>query len=187
MCCEHGFSHICGRINFQRSRMIQIKRQVKEKGRGYLVLVLSLFQTYPRLKTQSRGGEKMGIGVGRRPECRHRTQNSSYSENINQQVTAGRGGVFLRYQRRDQMWRVMMIGLRLTVILCVAEGVMLAGSWQVPYDPFAPYEAIMPGQPSDALEHYPCNIYRDDASTIYCTFTLKEGPFNSVSVQYDHF
>src|SRR5258708_6421737 len=84
------------------------------------------------------------------------------------------------------MWRMWMICVRLTVVLCVAEGVVLAGSRQAYHDPFAPYETIIPGQSSDPLEHYPCNVHRINASTMYCTFSLTEGPFSSVSVQYDH-
>ena len=84
------------------------------------------------------------------------------------------------------MWWVVMICVRLTFILCMAESVVLAGTRQARHDPVAPYEAIMPGQPPDALERYPCNIYRRDASTVYCAFSPKDGPFSSVSVQYGH-
>src|SRR5258708_20881982 len=84
------------------------------------------------------------------------------------------------------MWRLMMICVRLTTICCVAEGVVVALSRSSYHDPFALYAAIMPGQPSDNLEHYPCTTYRVDASTMHCTFALKEGAFDSVNVVYDH-
>jgi hypothetical protein len=83
------------------------------------------------------------------------------------------------------MWRVLMIGVRLTIVLCGIEGMVLAGSAAY-HDPFASYTTMMPGQPSTNLEIYPCNIYRDGALTEYCTFELKEGSFDSVAVEYDH-
>ncbi|MHB8625804.1 MAG: hypothetical protein ACYDBJ_01555 [Aggregatilineales bacterium] len=83
------------------------------------------------------------------------------------------------------MWRIVLICVGLVGILSVIEIVVLAGSRRAYDDPFAPYAAIMPGQPSAALEQYPCNIYIDDASTAHCTFALTDGPFDSVHVVYD--
>ena len=84
------------------------------------------------------------------------------------------------------MWRVLIICVRLTIILWLVEGAVLASSRSAYHDPFASYETIMPGQPSANLENYLCNIYKDDALPIYCTFALKEGSFDSVAVIYDH-
>lgn len=84
------------------------------------------------------------------------------------------------------MPRLIMICVGLTGIFFAAGAVALAGSRQAYHDPFAPYEAIMPGQPSEMLKAYPCNIYRDDVATQHCTFSLKEGPFDSVHVIFDH-
>ena|SRR5258708_2634381 len=84
------------------------------------------------------------------------------------------------------MWRIVMICVGLMGLLSGTEIVMLAGTRQPYRDPFTPYEAIMPGQPAEALQQYPCNLYRDETSTAHCTFALQEGPFDFVQVVYDH-
>jgi hypothetical protein len=83
------------------------------------------------------------------------------------------------------MWRMLITRVWLTIILSLVAGAVLAGTRQALHNPFAAYEAIMPGQPSANLENYPCNTYGDDTSTV-CTFSLKEGSFRSVAVGYDH-
>jgi hypothetical protein len=83
------------------------------------------------------------------------------------------------------MWRMLKTRVWLIIVLSLVAGTVLAGTRQPLYDPFAAYEAIMPGQPSANLEKYPCDIYGDDTSTV-CTFSLKEGSFASVAIGYDH-
>src|SRR6185369_7261679 len=86
------------------------------------------------------------------------------------------------------MWRVVRIYLRLAGIFVVSIGlaVVLAGSRQAYHDPFAPYEGVMPGQPSEMLKTYACNAFRDNAPTANCMVALKDGPFSSVQAAYDY-
>jgi hypothetical protein len=81
---------------------------------------------------------------------------------------------------------LIVICAGVTGILLLAEIGVVAGSRELYPDPFAQYEAIMPGQPSESVTAYPCHLYMDDASTAHCTFASKESPFDSVYVVYDH-
>jgi hypothetical protein len=91
------------------------------------------------------------------------------------------------------MWRrpvIYAIGL-LTPALFVVELTVFAGTRLVhtggDSDPFAPYEAIMPGQPTTALEQYPCQFERAselDTDATVCRIRPGEGIFSQVIVLF---
>jgi hypothetical protein len=78
-----------------------------------------------------------------------------------------------------------MIAVGLTATLFTVGVVVLAGSRQAYRDPFAPYEAIMPGHSSETLKQYPCVTWTDAATTRPCNIALKEDHFDYVQVDYD--
>ena len=61
-----------------------------------------------------------------------------------------------------KLWRVAMVCLPMILILFMVEVAVLAGIRLVyagpNSDPFAPYEAIMPGQHPSVLDQYPCQF-----------------------------
>jgi hypothetical protein len=84
------------------------------------------------------------------------------------------------------MWRLWLVGIRMTLIFLAAQVAALAGS-RLAYpedyaDPFAPYEAIMPGQlvaPGD----YACDPPASDLSnqSVRCELRADSSHFGSVS------
>ena len=83
------------------------------------------------------------------------------------------------------MWRLAKICVLLTGGLFVSQVAILSAGRTAYRDPFAPYAAIMPGQPSSNLDQYSCNIIYDNTSIVFCSFSLKEGRFHSATVLYD--
>jgi len=72
------------------------------------------------------------------------------------------------------------------VELTVLGGMRLANTGEYP-DPFAPYEAIMPGQPVAALEQYPCQFEKAldrEPEPSFCRIRPGEGVFSEVIVLF---
>ena len=93
------------------------------------------------------------------------------------------------------MWRQAVLSVFLPLLLIIiALEMSLLGGMQLVFareylDPFAPFEAIMPGQPSGALSQYSCRIEQtpkliDDLSI--CRIYPGEGPFYQIVVVFDH-
>jgi hypothetical protein len=84
------------------------------------------------------------------------------------------------------MWRLVVMVAPLSLIFFAAQAMVLAGT-RLAYpgesaDPFAPYEAIMPGQ-LVALSNYPCDPSTTDLylQNVLCEIHPDSGPFVSVS------
>jgi hypothetical protein len=87
------------------------------------------------------------------------------------------------------MRRLVMISIFLITTLSTLEIVARAVGRLIYQDPFAPYQAIMPGEPSSALEHYPCQRREGGMTgtqTTFCTFIPGEGPFDFVTIEYEY-
>ncbi len=89
--------------------------------------------------------------------------------------------------RRPVFYAIGLLTPALFVVeLTVLGGTGLANTRGYP-DPFAPYEAIMPGQPTTALEHYPCQferVYAMETEPTVCRLRLNERIFDEVIVQF---
>lgn len=84
------------------------------------------------------------------------------------------------------MWRLAKMSMLLTGGFFIGQIAILSAGRAAYSDPFAPYAAIMPGQPSSNLEQYACKPSNDEETTALCSFTLKDGRFDAASVLYDH-
>jgi len=88
------------------------------------------------------------------------------------------------------MWKVPVFGaLGLIILTLLALELVVLGGTQVVYakrypDPFAPYEAIAPGQPVGALQSYYCRWQEQMMKfmMVYCEIAPHEGPFGKVMV-----
>ena len=74
---------------------------------------------------------------------------------------------------------VLMISVLLGVELALLAAAHLLSTGQ-PLDPFAPYEAIMPGQPSAELSRFRCVIEKDSQGTNICRIHFDGGIFSDV-------
>jgi hypothetical protein len=72
----------------------------------------------------------------------------------------------------------------LILILCVGEGAALAVGRLVYHDPFAPYEALMPGRPiapASRMFHFDAQPEGDAPGTIRCVVNLDDPAFVSMT------
>ncbi len=93
------------------------------------------------------------------------------------------------------MRKIAAIFVVITLVLLMSQVVVL-GAAKLVYpdgytDPFVPYEAIMPGQPSDVfreyLYEYSCRFSNADSNTLDCLIDSGDGTFSSVIIQfYNH-
>jgi len=81
------------------------------------------------------------------------------------------------------------MSLRLLGILIIGQMAARGGARLTYKDPFAPYQAIMPGQLANVLERYACDppfTDKTSADTTSCLFKPEGGPIIVIFVQYDH-
>lgn len=90
------------------------------------------------------------------------------------------------------MSRLAMVSVRLIFVLFVSQTAGVVGTklayMGVDSDPLAPYAAIMPGQPVEALENYSCNWYTEffqTGSIGVCRSNSEDDHFSSVNVSVD--
>lgn len=98
-------------------------------------------------------------------------------------------------QRKVGVWRRPIFYVPLLIILVLAA-IELAGlgAMRLVYpggypDPFAPYAAIMPGQPSAVLSHYPCHFEKQlerSFEPILCRIRPKDGVFSEVVAHFQN-
>jgi hypothetical protein len=90
-------------------------------------------------------------------------------------------------------WQAALTGLTMTVSGFFAMGLMVLGVARLGFagrdsDPFAPYDAIMPGQSSAVLNDFPCKFYSDSlvqyAPTL-CTIRAAQGDIKNVMILVD--
>lgn len=90
------------------------------------------------------------------------------------------------------MWRLTRVGVRLICVLFVSQAAVLMGVKLVgtgnDSDPLAPYAAILPGQPAEALENYSCNWFSEyfqRGMIGVCRSSLEDDRFASVNISVD--
>jgi hypothetical protein len=83
---------------------------------------------------------------------------------------------------------VLICGILLTTLSTLEVVARVVG--RLTYqDPFAPYQAIMPGEPSSALERYSCKPWADETTStrpVFCQIIPNAGPFDVVFIDYEY-
>lgn len=87
------------------------------------------------------------------------------------------------------MRTLVRLTILLTTLFFVGQvALTTVGKFSLYPDPFVQYRAIMPGQPSNTLQRYPCR-WRPQSGNgeqlAYCQFAPEIGPFSIVTVEYD--
>src|SRR5690242_12077657 len=86
------------------------------------------------------------------------------------------------------MWRLLKVWIILTTTVFVSVSTVLMTTRRTYRDPFAPYEALMPGQSINGLRDYPCRLRitqvknSDFRGVDYCRFEANYGVFGEVTL-----